>query len=773
MNMRLFQRMSKRMEEALWSSAREWRATFDALNYPVSHMDLEGKIRRCNKAMTNLLGKPFSEIIDHNCCKMMHGILAPIEECPRVRMRETHRRETLELLIGDQWFNIVADPLSDESGSLIGAVHIMSDITESKLAEEALRESESRYRNLIGTARDVIFTLSTNGTISSLNPGFETITGWSRAEWVDKPFILIVHPRDKKLTLEMYQVTLQGKTTPMFESGILTQQGEYVIGEFILTPQYEAGQVVSVLGIARDITERKRAEETLRDSEARFQELFDEAPVGYHEVDAEGRIIRINRTELEMLGYSAEEMVGQPAWEFIVEEETSQQAILTNSSSTIPSTQSLERICRRKDRTAFPVLIQRRVIRDANDRVTGIRSTVQDITELKGMGREKANLEEQLRQSQKMEAIGRLAGGIAHDFNNLLTIIKGYSQLSLMEFKESDPLRGNIEEIQKATDRASALTRQLLAFSRRQILEMKVLDINTLLKDLDKMLHRIIGEDIELVTLLANNLGRVKADPGQVEQVILNLAVNAKDAMLSGGKLTIETVNMELDESYVRTHAEVIPGRYVMLSVSDTGVGMTPEVKEQIFEPFFTTKEKGKGTGLGLSTVFGIVRQSEGNIWVYSEPGQGTTFKIYLPRVDEPLEEVGEKIVMEESPRGSETILVVEDDEDVRKLTVGILRRQGYTVLEASQGEEALLICEQHKEPIRLILVDVVMPGMSGHALAERLAPLRPEMKLLYMSGYTDNAIVHHGVLKKGTDYIQKPFTVDGLVRKAREVLDK
>jgi nitrogen-specific signal transduction histidine kinase len=395
-----------------------------------------------------------------------------------------------------------------------------------------------------------------------------------------------------------------------------------------------------------------------------------------------------------------------------------------------------------------------------------------DITERKRAEEEMATLQEQLRQSQKMEAIGRLAGGIAHDFNNLLTVIKGYSQLSLPELKEGDPLKGNIEEIKRAADRAANLTRQLLAFSRRQVMEMKVIDLNTILQDLHKMLLRVIGEDIELATVLAEDLGRAKTDPSQIEQVIINLAVNARDAMPNGGKLTIETANIELDEIYARNHIAVTPGRYVMFAVSDTGVGMTPEVRERVFEPFFTTKEKGKGTGLGLSTVYGIVKQSEGNIWVYSEPGKGTTFKIYLPRADEPLEEL-KKVEIKEIPHGSETILVVEDEEEVRKLTVAVLKKYGYTVLEAPQGLDAFLICEEHKGLIHLLVTDVVMPKMSGRELADRVATIRPEIKVLYMSGYTDNTISHHGILEEGIDYIQKPFTVEGMARKIREVLDK
>jgi len=334
-------------------------------------------------------------------------------------------------------------------------------------------------------------------------------------------------------------------------------------------------------------------------------------------------------------------------------------------------------------------------------------------------------------------------------------------------------LRGNIDEIQNATDRATSLTRQLLAFSRRQVMEMKVLDLNTLLRDLEKMLRRIIGEDIELAIQPAEDLGRVKADIGQIEQVIMNLAVNAKDAMPSGGKLTIETANVELDESYARSHVDVKQGHYVMFSVSDTGVGMSPEVRERIFEPFFTTKEKGKGTGFGLSTTYGIVKQSEGHIWVYSVQGKGTTFKIYLPRVNEPREAITEEILKEELPRGDETILIVEDEEEVRKLARKILEKQGYRILETLNGDDALLACETRKSPIHLMLTDIVMPGMSGSELAKLLKPLYPEIRILYMSGYTDNAIVRHGALGKGVNYIQKPFTMEGLARKVREVLDK
>ncbi len=404
--------------------------------------------------------------------------------------------------------------------------------------------------------------------------------------------------------------------------------------------------------------------------------------------------------------------------------------------------------------------------------LSGIANTLTAILLRNQTQKEMATLQEQLRQSQKMEAIGQLAGGIAHDFNNLLTIMKGHSQLALMNLKEGEPLRGSFEEIEKATTKSANLVRQILAFSRRQVMEMIVLDLNTLLRDLEKMLRRIIGEDIGLLTGLADDLGRVKADPGQIEQVVFNLAVNARDAMPQGGKLTIETANVDLDKAYARSHVAVTPGRYVMIAVSDTGVGMTPEIRERVFEPFFTTKEKGKGTGLGLATVYGIVKQSGGNIWVYTEPGQGTTFKIYLPRVDEPLTEEGKK----EEPGlflGIGVILVVEDEEGVRKLVLDMLKKQGYSVLEAANEEEALLLCQQYKDTIHLMVTDVVMPRISGPELAKRLVVIHPEMKVLYMSGYADSAIVHHGVLKEGVNFIQKPFTIEGLAKKVREVLDK
>ncbi len=388
------------------------------------------------------------------------------------------------------------------------------------------------------------------------------------------------------------------------------------------------------------------------------------------------------------------------------------------------------------------------------------------------LDKERQQLEEQYRQSQKMEAVGQLAGGIAHDFNNLLTGIMGHAGLAMRALPPGNPIRADLESIQKNADRAANLTRQLLAFARKQIIHPTVLDPNSLILSLDKMLRRLISEDIELVTLLASGLGWVKADPGQLEQILLNLAVNARDAMPDGGKLTIETANVALDQNYTGQHAEVIPGEYVMLAVSDTGVGMTEKVKARIFEPFFTTKEVGKGTGLGLATVFGIVKQSNGYIWVYSEPGRGTSFKIYLPRIKtmNSLNPVSDKT--DNLPRGTETVLVVEDEVSVRTLAARTLSQQGYTVLEAANGEEALHLIQDYSKEIQLLLTDMVMPKMGGKILADQLTALRPKTKILFTSGYTDEAITHHGTLDAGVMFLQKPFSPKILVHKVRQVLD-
>jgi two-component system cell cycle sensor histidine kinase/response regulator CckA len=471
-----------------------------------------------------------------------------------------------------------------------------------------------------------------------------------------------------------------------------------------------------------------------------------------------------NRGAERLFGYSAEEIIGQPTSANVWLNWPAEMRALkkVRCGEHVPP---FETVRRRKDGKEIQVSVSVSPIRDDAGQTIGASTISRDISERK-------RLEDQVRQSQKMEAIGQLAGGIAHDFNNLLTIISGYSGL-LLNSRVDPSTKGQLKEIHKAGERAASLTRQLLAFSRKQVLAPRVLDLNATVMDTEKMLRRLIGEDMLMATALDPGLMPVKVDPGQIEQVIINLAVNARDAMPKGGKLTIETANVELDEAFTRLRPDVKPGRYVMLAVSDTGCGMTKEVQARIFEPFFTTKGPGKGTGLGLATVYGIIRQSGGNIYVYSEPDRGTTFKIYLPAVEEQASPDESVYGMNVAAFGNETILLVEDEDAVRGIARLALEAHGYKVLEASRGVEAIHLCTTHQGPIDLVVTDVVMPEMGGREVAERIGTLNGRIKVLYVSGYTDDAVVRHGILEAQAAFLQKPFTPVALATKVREVLGK
>jgi PAS domain S-box-containing protein len=487
-------------------------------------------------------------------------------------------------------------------------------------------------------------------------------------------------------------------------------------------------------------------------------------PLAYLLTDRDFRLVRWNPAAERIFGYSEAEVLGRHAVELIVPAQlqsfvsesfaSARNGIIREHGEIDNRTKAGKTI--RCDWHNTPLFEE--------GQFSGLLSLAEDVTERRTM-------EDQLRQAQKMEAVGQLAGGVAHDFNNLLSVVLSYSDFLLADMQKDAAGRDELDQIRRAGERAAELTRQLLIFSRQQVVEPKVLDLNEVLVDIDKMLRRLVGEDVELTTLPGAMLGQVRADRGSLEQVILNLAVNARDAMPTGGKLTMQTANVVLDEEYANVHLGAKPGPHVMLSVTDTGAGMDKATVARIFEPFFTTKERGKGTGLGLSTVFGIVQQSGGTVWVYSEPGLGTTFKVYLPRVDAGPADASPRTLVPVL-RGTETILLVEDEDMVRSAALGILRRQGYTVLDARNAGEALLVSEQHNGRIHLLLTDVVMPKMSGPALARRLTQLRPDMKVLLMSGYTDDAAVRHGVVDAGVAFLQKPFTVDSLTRKLRSVLD-
>jgi len=645
-----FNLMANRLEEVdtrrreaeveLIRAARDWQRTFDATNDAIWILDRDQRVVRSNKSAARFFPSVGAGFLGRHCYEIVHKTTEPHPECPLIRSKTSLRRESIELLQGDRWFEVIADPILDEDGRFDGAVHIVSDITERKRAEEALKLSEERFRVLSEQSPLGMSLIDRQGRYEYVNPAFVSIFGYTLndvptgADWFRAAF---PDPEARKGAIRAWREDLAS-------SG----EGESRPRNFDVT--------------CKDGTRKS----------IRF------LPVSL----SSGR-------------------------QFVIYEDVTRQR----------------------------------------------------------------ELQAQLHQAMKMEAVGRLAGGVAHDFNNLLTVILGNVSLALGKVQQSEPIARMLSEVGKAAERASALTQQLLSFSRKQIIEPKVLDLNDLIADLDAMLVRLVREDIKIRFLPGKEIGAVKVDAGQFQQVLVNLVVNARDAMPGGGKIVIETSNVELDDGYCSMHPNVKPGEFVMTAVSDTGHGMSEEVKSHIFEPFFTTKAKGSGTGLGLATTYGAVKQAGGSVEVYSEVGIGTTFKIYLPRVGGEVEKPVKDDHGTVLPGGTETVLVVEDEDLVRTMCVQILEQLGYKVMQARSGAQAIEVAQTHGESVDLLLTDVVMPGMNGAELARQLVAHHPRMKVLFTSGYTDDAFSHGGVLDEGVSFIGKPYTPEVLARKVREVL--
>ena len=923
-------------EEDLRKSERRCHELFENARDIIYVHDLAGQYTAVNRAGEELTGYTRDELLRMNIADFV-----PAEQMDSVRSRlrqklKDHEPTTYEIdMINRAGQRIpleVNSRLIHEDGVPVAVQGIARDISERRRSEQALRESEERFRELFENANDIIFTCDMSGNFTSLNRAGETLTGYSREEAVEMNFGQVVAPEYLALAQEMIERKTAEDVVTVYQLEIVTKAGSRAALEVSSRAIHRAGRTVCVQGVARDITERqrleierqalfeiiqgvstsanldelltqthksigkvlnaencfvalydesastlnmqffvdkydsvpppqklgrscaahifrtgksllinpvvfsrlreagevelvgepspswlgvplktpsttigvlgvqhyeddkayterdveflssvggqiaiaiehKRAEDALRESEAQFRAISEASPVGIFLARPDGYVTYGNPADLRMTGLSEDDTMGLN-WikaihpddrERVMAEWQACHAAGTPYAGTGRYLHADGKIVWWDVATA--------PIRDG-DSLLGYVGMVVDTTTHKQAEEALHASELQLQQSQKLEAVGQLAGGVAHDFNNLLTVIIGYSELVLKRLGPENPIAPNIEEVLKAAERAGALTGQLLAFSRKQILEAKVLDLNAAVNNIYKMLRRLIGEDIDLVTVLASDLGRVKADPGQIEQIIMNLAVNARDAMPHGGILTIETANVNFDDEYAREHMPAEPGQYVMLALSDTGAGMDAETQSRIFEPFFTTKELGKGTGLGLSTVYGIVKQSGGYVWVYSELERGTTFKVYLPLVAQQPDEYQARKVSSELSQGTETVLLVEDDDLVRKMAHLVLESAGYVVLEAAKTADALSICQDYKGPIDLLLTDVIMPQMNGRELVERVASLRPDTKVLYMSGYTDNVIVHHGVLESKISFLQKPFTPKALASKVREVLD-
>ena len=633
------------------------------------------------------------------------------------------------------------------------------------ISSQDLERNLALLRGITEGTTDAVFVKDLQGRYLMINSAGAGFLGKTVKEILGKNDSELFPPQVGRAIMERDHIVVQSGLAQTYEedgtaAGVtrtyLSTKGPY---------RDSNGEVIGLLGICRDISDRKRAEEEMRQSQQKLSIHFEHTPLAVVEWDLEHRVTAWNPSAERIFGYTRQEALGQQA-SFIVPPEFRQhvdgigQNLIMQTGGARSTNDNIT-----KDGNRISCEWYNTPLVDDSGRVLGVASLVQDVTE-------RVALEQQLRQSQKMEAVGRLAGGVAHDFNNLLTVILGYSQIVAEGVPAGSRLADGVAQIKSAAERASGITRQLLAFSRKQVLSPRIVNLNDIMMNLDSLLRRLIGEDIEVLTVPENKLGSVRADPGQIEQVIMNLALNARDAMPHGGKLTLETANTDLDESYARTHQPAAPGRYVMLAVSDTGHGMTPEMQARIFEPFFTTKEVGKGTGLGLSMVYGIVKQSGGYIWLYSEPGRGTTFKIYLPRVDQPAELTGTENRPNSIARGTETILLVEDDPQLRQLSSSVLAHCGYRMLVAGSPEEGLAICKENHRDIRLLITDVVMPHMNGRQLAEQIVQNAPNVRVLYISGYTSNAIVHYGVLDPGLWFLPKPFTLSALVAKVREVLD-
>jgi PAS domain S-box-containing protein len=668
--------------------------------------------------------------------------------------------------------------IKDAKGQVENVIVVSRDKTEREQIEQALHESEARLKSILKAIPDIIYRLDPEGKITFVSAAIERY-GYNPEKLLGNNILEIVHPEDKDLALYRINERRTGeRRTKSLEIRLLTTNGKPVLFEdrsesvpmepvFLLEAEglYSSAipnqnTFMGTQGIARDITERKKAEGEISMLAQALKCISECVSV----TDLGNNIIFVNDAFLETYGYERHELIGHPI--SIIHSENNNNGNIKD----IPSDSALnswkgEMLHKKKDGKEFPVHLSSSVINDPGGYPIAIIGVVTDISERK-------LLETQLQQSQKLEAIGKLAGGVAHDFNNLLTVIQGYSELLMSKIKINDPIRDQIKQINEAAERAESLTRQLLAFSRKQIMTPKVIDLNHLIHEMEDMLRRLIGADIEFLINLNSELGKIKADPGQIEQVIMNLTVNARDAMQNGGTMTIETDNEVLDYNSRQQYPETDPGNYVALRIKDTGFGIDKETQAHIFEPFFTTKEKGEGTGLGLATVYGIVKQSGGYIYVESELTKGTIFKIYLPRVDEPLDSKEQLQDIESNLSGNETILVVEDQEEVRKLIMDTLKHYGYNVLEAPHGGSALLTCEQFPGKIDLIISDIVMPQMSGQELVDRLIPLQPQMKVLFISGYSEDIFSERSALDPGMLFVQKPFTPVELMGKLRKVLD-
>ncbi len=874
---------------------RQWQATFNAINDAIALLDMDGRILKHNRAFRELTGKSDDEITGRFCFRLIHHTDTFIEGCPFVQALASLKRESLEMKLLDKWFQVTVDPVFNEAGEAIGFVHVMSDITQSKRAEEKLKKSEHFLSESQRIAKIGSWDMNIEtGKIIWSDEMYRIYHAAPHAfEHMAEAFIKLIHPEDREAMLQWIEATEAGEKRDELEFRIIAPDGTIRFIRGAGEPVFDdAGRVIRMVGTAQDITERKKAEDALKEAESRLSSLAQTASDAIIMADSNGDIISWNSGAQKIFGYSESEVQGKALTilmpERYIEDHTNgiKRIITTGQSQYLGNTLEFHGI--RKDRTEFPLELSvsawvrnkefyfMGIIRDITERkklekalfesekrlktiistephcvklinadgtliemnpagltiieadsfeqvkgaslyslispnhrsafkahvnevFAGGSGTLEfELIGLKGTRRwlsthsvpfrnsegeiiallgitqdisESRRLEEQLREAQKLEGIGQLAGGIAHDFNNILTAVVGFGGMLQMQMDDADPSKHYVSEILAAGQKGASLTHQILAFSRKQVLDMKPVNLNEIIRSLDKMLHRLVREDIAIDLNLSGNGLVVLADTSQIDQVIINLVTNARDAMPRGGKITIAAEPFIMDDAFVEMHGYGRAGEYALITVSDTGIGMDAGTQLHIFEPFFTTKETGKGTGLGLAVVHGIVKQHNGYINVYSEAGKGTAFRIYLPLTEHAVEGTIKESTVPVK-RGNETILVAEDEQSLRKLTKIMLESAGYRVLTAKDGKEAADIYKEHAGEIDLVVLDVIMPVMNGEEAFGEMRRLNPSLKALFMSGYTRDTISDHGIAEGQYSFVQKPVRLEPLLSKIREVLN-
>lgn len=742
-------------------------AIIEAMGDGLSIQDTNYRVLYQNRVHKNLVG----DHLGAQCYEAYEKKEQRCEGCPVYLAFKDGGIHTVERVAptdkGILYAEITASPLRDFTGKIVAGIELVRDITKRKLAEEAMRESEERYRNLIENAHDMIQSVGPDGRFIFVNKSWLTATGYTTDDLKTISIFDIIHPDHKDKCMEIFEKVISGETVDNIEATFISKDGRRLDVEGNVNVRFVGGKVVATQGIFRDITERKKMEAQILQAKQDWEESFNTITDMITVHDKDFNIILANKAAQKILGLPFISATKEKCYKYYHGTGC--------PPSGCPSCQTLITGMPASSEIFEPHLnmfIEIEAIPrfDSNHQVIGLIHVVRDITARKKAEEERDRLEAQLRHSQKIEAIGTLTAGISHEFNNILTAIIGYGEFLQEGIDVDNPLRTYVDMVHASAIRAANLTQGLLAYSRKQIIKPRPVRLNEIVKNIGILLSRLIGENIELRKILADKDLVVMADSGQIEQVLMNLATNARDAMTDGGLLTIETGYMELDDEFIKAHDYGRPGNYASISITDSGTGMDEKTRERIFEPFFTTKELGKGTGLGLAMVYGIIKQHEGYITVYSEPGKGTTFKIYLPLIEMGVEDA-KAVEILRIKGGTETVLVAEDDPAVRKLVKDMLRRSGYKVITAEDGEDAVNKFKENKEEIQLILLDVIMPGKDGKEAYKEIKNINPDIKTLFLSGYTKDLLNEKGILEEGLNFIAKPVSCNELLTKVKEVL--